>query len=71
MTIQVPIIPPSSPSPSPPPISFSPLASSVPLFYVCTFLAIVQVHFNNDQLDNVMQMPGFQTLFEVVLRREV
>lgn len=56
MTIQVPIIPPSSPSHSTP-ISFSPLASSVTLFYVCTFLAIVQVHFNNDQLDNVMQMP--------------
>lgn len=70
MTIQVPIIPPSSPSHSTP-ISFSPLASSVPLFYVSTFLAIVQVHFNNDQLDNIMKMPGFQTLFEVVLRREV
>lgn len=48
---------PPLPPPTPPPISFSPLASSVPLFYVCTFLAIVQVHFNNDQLDNVMQMP--------------
>lgn len=55
---------PPLPPPTPPPISFSPLASSVPLFYVCTFLAIVQVHFNNDQLDNIMKMPGFQTLLK-------